>query len=171
MIYFIKKNKVDQLPEDSRELDNHLQQMVQDNEAILIDRIPAEMQMQSMELLLGNPAFTLIHIQESHIDRFIRSPLHGHASEVYQESLDIVTSYIRDLQFEIEKGAAALANYQQGEKAGMVKDSLRRALSNLGERREVTSMILQELHHRLGKQAERENSRPSERFTDNEWNT
>lgn len=169
MIYFVRKNQVEKLPEGDAELNYCLKQMVEQNEAILIDRMPEELQMQSMHLLLSNPAFVLVQVQDSHHERFIRSPLQGFSSDVYEESLALVTAYVKDLQMEIEKGAASLASYQQGEQEGMVRAGLRKALSDLGERREIMSIMLQEIRYRLGEQAKQDQARATERFPGEEW--
>ncbi|CAJ1314902.1 hypothetical protein PO903_17390 [Paenibacillus sp. PK4536] len=171
MIYFVRKNQVEKLPEGEAELNYCLKQLLENNEAILIDRMPEDLQMQSMHLLLSNPAFVMVNIQESVQERFIRSPLKGFSSDVYEESLLLVTSYVQDLQLEIEKGATALASYQKGEQEGMVRDGLRKALIDLGERREIMSIMLQEIRYRLSEQAKQEHTRATERFSGDEWNS
>lgn len=171
MIYFVRKNQVEKLPEGDAELNYCLKQLLEQNEAILIDRMPEDLQMQSMHMLLSNPAFVMVNVQDTVHERFIRSPLKGFSSDVYEESLMLITSYVKDLQLEIEKGANALASYQQGEQQGMVRDGLRKALIDLGERREIMSIMLQEIRYRLSEQAKQEHARATERFSGDEWNS
>lgn len=169
MIYFVRKTELDKLPAGGDELQRCLQRMVEQNEAIGIDRMPAEMQMQSLQLLLSNPAFSLVQVQDDYADRFVRSPLHGHANEVYLESLEVVTDYIRELQDEIIRGAESLARYRISEQDGsMERAGLRQALIDLSERREILTMVLHEIRHRIDKQMEKEKLRSTEQALESE---
>ncbi len=160
MIYFVRKSEVGQLPSDPTELSSRLQQMVERNEAISVDRLPAEMQMETLQLLLGNPVFTPLLIQGDHVERFLRSPLQGYASEVYVESLEVVTGYLHELQEEIVRVSEVLTRYRQtGSMQGLEREGLRQVLLDLGERREVLALILQEMRSRIDLQMQQEKER------------
>ncbi|WP_322906093.1 hypothetical protein [Paenibacillus campi] len=170
MIYFVRKSEVGQLPSDPAELQYRLRQMVGNNEAISIDRMAVELQMESVQLLMGNPVFTPLFVQGEHVERFLRSPLHGYASEVYVESLELVTAYLRELQEEIMRVSDVLTRYHQDTSTqGSERDSVRQLLIDLGERREVLMLVLQEMRNRIDTQMQQEKERLARYDLDGGW--
>ncbi len=160
MIYFVRKSEVAQLPSDSTALQHRLRQMVDHNEAISIDRMPVELQLDSLQMLMGNPVFTPVLVQGEHVERFLRSPLRGYASEVYMESLEVVTNYLRELQEEIVRVSDVLTRYRKDETAHTTeRESIRQMLIDLGERREVLALVLQKMRSRIDAQMQEEKQR------------
>lgn len=160
MIYFVRKSEVIQLPSDPTALQHRLRQMVDHNEAISIDRMPVELQLDSLQMLMGNPVFTPVLVQGEHVERFLRSPLRGYASEVYMESLEVVTNYLRELQEEIVRVSDVLTRYRKDETAHTTeRESIRQMLIDLGERREVLALVLQKMRSRIDAQMQEEKQR------------